>query len=158
VQFVVAFLAVARIRAVAAPLNAAYKEDEFTFYIEDAKSSLVIVPDEGVHNAEAAAKTLSLPILSVKFSDLKEGVKVTAKAGIAAGADKATDAGPLPEEEDEALFLHTSGTTSRPKGVPLTHLNLATSIRNIIQTYELTKEDKTLVRNCFSIISIWLAL
>lgn len=145
-QFVVAFLAVARIRAVAAPLNAAYKEDEFTFYIEDAKSSFLIIPKEGVPNAEAAAKTHKLPILVVSFSGLEEGVKVEGKSGDAdAKKEEVKDAGPLPEEDDEALFLHTSGTTSRPKGVPLSHLNLATSIRNIIKTYELTPEDRTLV-------------
>ena len=30
-----------------------------------------------------------------------------------------------PRPDDVALFLHTSGTTSKPKGVPLTHGNLA---------------------------------
>ena len=38
-----------------------------------------------------------------------------------------------PHPDDEALFLHTSGTTARPKGVPLTHANLAASLDNIIQ-------------------------
>ncbi|GAQ80212.1 hypothetical protein KFL_000490025 [Klebsormidium nitens] len=146
IEFVVAFLAVARIRAVAAPLNAAYKEDEFTFYIEDAKSSFLVVPKEGVPNAEAAAKTLNLPTLVVSFPSLEEGVKVAGKSGdLDAKKEEVKDAGPLPEEDDEALFLHTSGTTSRPKGVPLSHLNLATSIRNIIKTYELTSEDRTLI-------------
>jgi acyl-CoA synthetase (AMP-forming)/AMP-acid ligase II len=43
------------------------------------------------------------------------------------------------------LFLHTSGTTSRPKGVPLTHKNLLTSIKNIENTYQLTPEDIAMV-------------
>ena len=38
---------------------------------------------------------------------------------------------PLPS--DVGLFLHTSGTTGRPKGVPLTHANLAASLGNITQ-------------------------
>lgn len=46
---------------------------------------------------------------------------------------------PLPS--DTALVLHTSGTTSRPKSVPLTHRNLLASISNIIQTYSLTALD-----------------
>ena len=37
-----------------------------------------------------------------------------------------------PTPEDVALFLHTSGTTSRPKGVPLTQGNLVASIQNIV--------------------------
>lgn len=42
-----------------------------------------------------------------------------------------------PAESDVALFLHTSGTTSLPKGVPLTHGNLMTSIRNVAATFDL---------------------
>src|SRR5207237_245446 len=37
------------------------------------------------------------------------------------------------------------GTTSRPKGVPLTHGNLVTSIRNIARTYALTPVDASLI-------------
>jgi acyl-CoA synthetase (AMP-forming)/AMP-acid ligase II len=50
-----------------------------------------------------------------------------------------------PRGDDVALFLHTSGTTSRPKGVPLTHANLMASIRNIVATYALTPEDTSLI-------------
>ncbi|HEY6046626.1 MAG TPA: AMP-binding protein, partial [Pyrinomonadaceae bacterium] len=47
-------------------------------------------------------------------------------------------------QEDIALILHTSGTTSRPKRVPLGHQNLLTSARNVAQTYELTAADVSL--------------
>jgi long-subunit acyl-CoA synthetase (AMP-forming) len=50
-----------------------------------------------------------------------------------------------PHPNDVALFLHTSGTTSRPKGVPLTHANLAASLDNIAATYELTPRDRSLL-------------
>ena len=50
-----------------------------------------------------------------------------------------------PVPSDVALFLHTSGTTSRPKGVPLTHGNLMKSIANIAATYQLTPSDRTLI-------------
>ena len=46
-------------------------------------------------------------------------------------ADTATLSDP-PSPEDVGLFLHTSGTTSRPKGVPLTQANLVASIANIV--------------------------
>src|SRR5262249_48078429 len=51
----------------------------------------------------------------------------------------------VPRPDDIALFLHTSGTTSRPKGVPLTHANLMASSRNIATHYQLTPEDTSLV-------------
>ena len=47
--------------------------------------------------------------------------------------------------DDPALFLHTSGTTSRPKGVPLTHANLMSSLANISNTYALTPDDTSLI-------------
>ncbi len=50
-----------------------------------------------------------------------------------------------PNLEDVALFLHTSGTTSRPKGVPLTHSNLLVSLRNIVETYQLSESDCSLI-------------
>src|SRR5262249_51321353 len=50
-----------------------------------------------------------------------------------------------PQPTDAALFLHTSGTTSRPKGVPLTHGNLMKSIANIATTYQLTPQDRSLI-------------
>src|SRR5206468_5014479 len=45
---------------------------------------------------------------------------------------------------DIALILHTSGTTSRPKRVPLSHANLLTSARNVADTYQLTPADISL--------------
>ena len=48
-------------------------------------------------------------------------------------------------ENDTCLLLHTSGTTSRPKCVPLSHKNIKASIRNIVSTYSLTRADRTLV-------------
>ena len=50
-----------------------------------------------------------------------------------------------PRGDDVGLFLHTSGTTSRPKGVPLTHANLAASLANIVATYELAPHDRSLL-------------
>ncbi len=43
-----------------------------------------------------------------------------------------------------ALFLHTSGTTSRPKGVPLSHANLLASATNVAATYALSPQDVSL--------------
>ena len=61
----------------------------------------------------------------------------------AAGLAKNLAEAPLPS--DVGLFLHTSGTTSRPKGVPLTHTNLYASLNNIVATYELTPQDRSLL-------------
>jgi len=54
----------------------------------------------------------------------------------------------VPQPSDVALFLHTSGTTSKPKGVPLTHANLTASLSNVAATYEMSAADRSyLVRH-----------
>ena len=55
--------------------------------------------------------------------------------------------------DDVALLLHTSGTTSRPKAVPLSHGNLRASLTNIAGTYQLTGRDR-----CANVLYIWQAL
>jgi acyl-CoA synthetase (AMP-forming)/AMP-acid ligase II len=55
-----------------------------------------------------------------------------------------TTHGGLARHDDVALILHTSGTTSRPKMVPLTHMNICTSGYNIQTTLELTDTDRCL--------------
>ena len=63
-------------------------------------------------------------------------------AGEAIGG-KAGASGPA-EPGDIALVLHTSGTTSRPKIVPLTGANVAASAKNIRETLRLTPADRCL--------------
>jgi len=48
---------------------------------------------------------------------------------------------PVPQPGDLALLAYTSGTTGRPKGVPLTHQQLATSIRSAMAAWRWTPDD-----------------
>src|SRR5262249_58278706 len=61
--------------------------------------------------------------------------------GAMAGSPRASD---YPDDDETALVLHTSGTTSRPKRVPLSHTNLKISARNVAETYRLTADDVSL--------------
>ena len=138
-DFLVAFLAVARAGAIAAPLNSAYTMDEFTFFMEDAEAQLAILPP-GDHAGRDAADGLGIPTLD---ASLDADGKTQLSRGGQTLTRRVDVAGPSPD--DVALFLHTSGTTSRPKGVPLTHTNLVTSLANIGDTYALTPDDTALV-------------
>ncbi len=138
-EFVVTFLAVARAGAIAAPLNPAYTADEFDFFIDDANSSLAII-SEDADTARAAAEKQGVPVMTARTTD--DGATELASSGTPLANCK--DVAP-PDPEDVALFLHTSGTTSRPKGVPLTHANLVASLANIRGTYELTPDDVAIV-------------
>jgi acyl-CoA synthetase (AMP-forming)/AMP-acid ligase II len=134
-----AFLAVTRARLVAAPLNPAYKPEEFRFYLEDAGARAVIAPP-GSHSVRDSARDLGLPVWTAT-RDATGCVRLEGE-GIAPAVGKSAEP-PLPD--DVALFLHTSGTTSKPKGVPLTHANLMASVRNIAMHYQLSAADTGLV-------------
>jgi oxalate---CoA ligase len=124
------FLA-ASVAGTAAPLNPAYTEEEFRFYLDDTGARTLIVPPEGADAARAAAAD-RVRILTA----------VTDPAGIVR-LDGVTGRGRVepPDAGDVALVLHTSGSTGRPKRVPLTHMNLSISARNIARGYALTAED-----------------
>jgi acyl-CoA synthetase (AMP-forming)/AMP-acid ligase II len=134
--FLHVLLALLHLGATAAPLNPAYKRDEYAFYLDDLKPELLLAPDgggEAVREAAGAVRT----------------VDVASDAGVTLLADgRPVDEESAHEEaapEDVALLLHTSGTTSRPKQVPLTHANLAASARSIADFYGLGADDVSYV-------------
>lgn len=129
------FLAVASY-AVAAPLNPAYTEDEFAFYMEDLGAKLLIVQAGTDTPARAAAARLGVPLVEIVPGEAAGSFAFAGPVGEA----EAT----LNTETDVALVLHTSGTTSRPKIVPLTARNIVTSAENIAATLNLTAEDRCL--------------
>ena len=135
-DFMVDFLAVTRAGAIAAPLNPAYTVDEFKFFMEDADAKLVIVSD-GATAAIEAANSLSIPFLISSVNSDGKVVLSHEDNDLSKSIDPEN-----PSPDDIALFLHTSGTTSKPKMVPLTHLNLSTSAKNIVQTLNLDRSDK----------------
>ncbi|HXG10859.1 MAG TPA: acyl--CoA ligase [Gemmataceae bacterium] len=138
-EYLAVFLAVTRARLIAAPLNPAYKPEEFRFYLEDSGARAVIAPPN-THPVRDVARELELPVW-IASRDSKGTVRLEGK-GLRSGAGTSPEP-PCPD--DTALFLHTSGTTSRPKGVPLTHGNLMASIRNIAGHYRLSPTDVGLV-------------
>ena len=138
-DFMVDFLAVTRAGAIAAPLNPAYTVDEFKFFMEDADAKLVIV-SAGATAAIEAANSLSIPFLISRVNSDGKVALSHKDNNLSKSIDPEN-----PSPDDIALFLHTSGTTSRPKGVPLTHSNLMTSLNNIVKTYAHTENDTALV-------------
>jgi acyl-CoA synthetase (AMP-forming)/AMP-acid ligase II len=133
---VAAFFATAGARATFAPLNSAYTEEEFRFYLEDIAPRAILLAPGTVPAARAAAATLSIPVVDLALD--AQGAPLV--DGVLANGTHERRA----QDGDVALFLHTSGTTSRPKGVPLTHGNLTTSAHNIVRWYSLTASDVSL--------------
>jgi oxalate---CoA ligase len=135
-EAIVLFLAAALV-AGAAPLNPAYTEAELRFYLEDVDARALIVPPGG---AEAARRALPRGAALVEAAIGGDGrLRLESGGRPLAGADPGEPGG-----EDVALMLHTSGTTGRPKRVPLRHRNLAASVDNIAAHYQLGPEDVSL--------------
>ena len=130
---IVAFLAASE-AGTAAPLNPAYREEEFRFYLDDTSAKVLLLPPTGADDARRAAEALKVPVVSV---DLDADGRVTVD-----GAGRQPYEAPTPN--DVALILHTSGSTGRPKRVPLTHANLTISAHNVAGTYNLSSSDVSL--------------
>ena len=130
---IVAFLA-ASVAGTAAPLNPAYKEEEFRFYLDDTDARLLIVPPDGAEAARRAAGD-RVPIAPIEV-DSAGTVRLS-------GIDLQRSAA-APSVDDVALILHTSGSTGRPKRVPLSHANLSISAGNVARSYALGPDDVSL--------------
>lgn len=142
-EMAAAFVAIAA-GATTAPLNPAYRAEEFDFYMTDLRAKALVVAEGDDSPAIGIAKKLQIPILRLAPERDKGAGAFTllAEAGTARN-DKAAATG-YAAAEDVALVLHTSGTTSRPKIVPLTQANLAASAGHIGTTLQLTHEDRCL--------------
>jgi acyl-CoA synthetase (AMP-forming)/AMP-acid ligase II len=136
------FLAVAA-GATAAPLNPAYRADEYEFYLSDLRAKLLIVAQGKDSPSIAIAAKLGVPVARLIASPEKGAGTFTLEFSGGASPSGPDGAG-FASPDDVALVLHTSGTTSRPKIVPLTHRNVCASARNVSETLALTPNDRNL--------------
>ena len=136
-EMATAFLGVASATA-SAPLNPAYRQDEFEFYLEDLNAKALIIEAGSESPAIDAAERLGVALITLAPEGPAGAFRLL---GSEVGA--AAEPGPA-EPDDAALILHTSGTTSRPKIVPLTQANIWTSARNIAAALELSADDRAL--------------
>ena len=120
----------------AAPLNPTYTQEEFEFYLNDLKPKFVIVELNSSNEVIKAAKNLKIPICELK-------VTKNNPLGTFQLFENEEDY-INPSSETEALVLHTSGTTSRPKIVPLTNKNIFSSAYNIARSLNLNSSDHCL--------------
>ncbi|WP_417514804.1 acyl--CoA ligase [Minwuia sp.] len=124
--------------ATTAPLNPAYRAEEFDFYLSDLNAKALVVQQGEDSPAIAVAEKKGIAVF-----------RLVPRTGDAAGlfdlhgepVGAAGKPGPA-EADDVALILHTSGTTSRPKIVPLSQSNLVASAENIGAALALTPQDR----------------
>jgi oxalate---CoA ligase len=131
----------------AAPLNPGYKGAEFNFYMSDLRADALVIPEGYASPARDVAAARGIPIIElVSQHEIAGDFSLRPGAGCHAEAlARRPHAGlGAAAPEDIALVLHTSGTTARPKIVPLTHANITASAANIAASLELTSTDTCL--------------
>ncbi len=128
--------------ATTAPLNPGYRRKEFDFYLDDLNARALVVRDGDDSPAVAAAEALGIQVLRLQPG--ADGLPGQFSFQAATTPPAAPTHPGLAEPDDIALVLHTSGTTSRPKIVPLRHRNICASAQNIAATLHLTRGDRGL--------------
>jgi oxalate---CoA ligase len=138
-EMATAFLG-ASLVATTAPLNPRLTVDEFAYYLAELAPRAVIT-ETGMNTAvRTLAAAHGIPIVELTpCHDDAAGI-FTLNGDVLLRANRARSAAP----DDVALVLHTSGTTSRPKRVPLTHNNLCWSAQNVARALDLSAEDRCL--------------
>ena len=137
-EMATAFVTIAQ-AAVTAPLNPAYQQEEYAFYLGDLRAKALVVLDSYDGPALAAAQACGMAVLRLATSPDRPAGHFTLSGP---AAERAPAANPGPDSV--ALILHTSGTTSRPKIVPLLQSNLHASAVNIGTALALSPADRCL--------------
>jgi acyl-CoA synthetase (AMP-forming)/AMP-acid ligase II len=131
-----AFLTLAQ-SCTTAPLNPNYREEEYLFYLKDLNAKAVLVLEDYNGPALTAANHLNISVIrmSVRQQHLAGEFELLGEVHNSVTSEQ------LPSQNDIALILHTSGTTSRPKIVPLLHSNIVSSAENIRESLSLSEQD-----------------
>jgi acyl-CoA synthetase (AMP-forming)/AMP-acid ligase II/thioesterase domain-containing protein/acyl carrier protein len=140
-QAATSFLAISA-TAACAPLNPAYRAEELRFYLNDLKPGVLIVQADLQSPARSVATSLNIPVIELVPDNEGEAGAFTLNLSDVKRRTVSCDGRSRPD--DVALLLHTSGTTSRPKLVPLSHRNLCVSASHIGQWLQLGEQDRCL--------------
>lgn len=128
-QYVAVQWAIWQTRSFAVPIAVAHPPTEVEYILTDSEVDLLICSESFEPVARPLCGKLGIKCLSIK--DLQKSISQN-------------HAFPPLFPTDPALMIYTSGTTSKPKGVLLTHANLEAQIRGLVQAWEWTKHDSTI--------------
>ena len=125
-----------------APLNPAYRAEEFEFNLADLKARALVVERGSTSPAVEVAQRMGVPVVELVPDATAGAGSFTLQCAQPPGTVAAHPG--LAQPGDVSMVLHTSGTTSRPKIVPLSQANLCASAQHIARTLAFTGADRGL--------------
>jgi long-chain acyl-CoA synthetase len=128
-HFPLAYYGVLALGGVAVPVHALLKAEEIQYVLEDSGAKILVCAAPLLGEGAKGAELAGVPVLAVMDSPGGE----TADATIERIDELAAAATPVPtfvprEAGDTAVVLYTSGTTGKPKGAMITHLNILMNV------------------------------
>ncbi|NSL52692.1 AMP-binding protein [Calidifontibacillus erzurumensis] len=143
-EFMVSWFALANIGAIMVPTNILSTADEMEYILEHSESVLLITEEQYLEKFSSIREKLPnlREILLARYSG--ETYAHLDLAKLMANANSDMPNVPL-DTEDVAAMLYTSGTTSKPKGVQITHANYIFTGELMSKSIRLTPDDRQLI-------------
>lgn len=134
-DYVVGYFSVCFSDKVIIPLEPSLKADELESIIKYCEISLIVTGEEGVNALTSLLSDINFKI-DIYGIDSKEKVSVGTGKYLEQGND---------DEEDVAIMLHTSGTTSDPKRVMLTNANIVSNVKANVEAMGIGRDDVSMI-------------
>jgi len=139
-EFVYAFFAILRLRAIVVPINDMFKREEARFVIEDCAAKVLICSVDKALDAQNILSRLET-LEHVICNPAPKGNPAILDFSTLIREEKGEPKEVIIESDDLAEIIYTSGTTGRPKGACLAHKNLLSNINDCCSVITAKKED-----------------
>jgi len=132
------------------PMYEQQPEKDWEYMVRDSETKVLFVATTAIyarikHFLETIPTLQHIVVLEAGFTP-GEGEKASSYADLLARGDKSGDGDGfiIPTKDDVAGFIYTSGTTGNPKGVILSHQNLASNVSAIPEIFPVSPDDRSL--------------
>ncbi len=137
-DFVTAYLGILRAEAIVVPAGASLTEHELRHFVEDSGAMCALAQGDALERLASLARD-SKTLQSVVALEEEAPADVPSLQQVISGVEPLEPA--QADGCDAALLAYTSGTTGQPKGVPLSHANLLSSIRAVMRAWRWSARD-----------------